>query len=127
MYAVGETFYYEIFEEEHELHVIGDLMSVGKEFIIAEDYDGEKHAFVYDENEEELLYIEDEDEAREVMEFWESEYNGAYSNDIGDWDGDEYYEREDMNSSEESYAEVDAMDDYEEDVDSFISGLMGGE
>ena len=37
MYAVGETFYHEIFEEEYELHVIGDLMSGGKEYIIAED------------------------------------------------------------------------------------------
>ncbi len=127
MYAVGETFYHEIFEEEYELHVIGDLMSGGKEYIIAEDFDGEKHAFIYDENEEELSHMEDEDEAMEVMEFWEKEYNGAATTDIGDWEGDEYYDREDSSAAEESYAEVDGLEEYDEDVDSFISGLLGGE
>jgi len=126
MYAVGETFYHEIFEEEYELHVIGDLMSSGKEYIIAEDFDGEKYAFVYDENEELLSHIEEDDEAMEVLDFWESEYNGAASTDIGDWEGDEYYDREDS-KSEDRYAEVDALDEMEEDVDSFISGLLGGE
>ena len=128
MYAVGETFYHEIFEEEYELHVIGDLMSGGKEYIIAEDFDGKKYTFIYDENEEELSYIEDEDDSLEVLEHWESEYNGASTGDIGDWEGDEYYDREDNNSSaDEVYAEVDGLDEYEEDVDSFISGLLGGE
>lgn len=127
MYAVGETFYHEIFEEEYELHVIGDLMSGGKEYIIAEDFDGEKYAFIYDENEEELSHMEDEDEAMEVMEFWEKEYNGASTTDIGDWEDDEYYDREDSSAAEESYAEVDGLEEYDEDVDSFISGLLGGE
>ena len=125
MYAVGETFYHEIFEEEYELHVIGEVMSGGKEYIIAEDFDGEKHTFVYDENEEELTHIEDEDEAEEVIEFWEVEYNGSGTADIGDWEDDEYYDREDKgeSDSEESYSEVDGLEEMEEDVDSFISGL----
>lgn len=128
MYAVGETFYHEIFEEEYELHVIGDLMSGGKEYIIAEDFDGERYAFVYDENEEEIMHIEDEDEAIEVMDYWENEYNGASVTDIGDWEDDEYYDREDSDSGEdETYAEMDGLEDFDEDVDSFISGLMGGE
>lgn len=127
MYAVGETFYHEIFEEEYELHVIGDLMSGGKEFIIAEDFDGERYAFIYDENEEELSHIEDEDEAMEVMEHWEMEYNGATATDIGDWEEDEYYDREDSAASDEAYAEIDGLEEYDEDVDSFISGLLGGE
>ena len=125
MYAVGETFYHEIFEEEYELHVIGEVMSGGKEYIIAEDFDGEKHTFVYDENEEELTHIEDEDEAEEVIECWEVEYNGSGTADIGDWEDDEYYDREDKgeSDSEESYSEVDGLEEMEEDVDSFISGL----
>ena len=126
MYAVGETFYHEIFEEEYELHVIGDLIENGKEYIIAEDFDGEKYAFVYDENEEELSHIEDEDDAIEVMDFWETEYSGAASANIGDWEGDEYYDREDS-KTDENYAEVDGLDELEEDVDSFISGLLGGQ
>lgn len=121
MYAIGETFYHEIFEEEYELHVIGEVMSGGKEYIVAEDFDGEKHAFVYDENEEELNHIEDEDEAEEVIEFWEVEYNGSGTADIGDWEGDEYYDREDKGAEE--YSEVDGLEEMEEDVDSFISGL----
>jgi len=124
MYAVGETFYYEIYDEEYELHVIGDIISGGKEYIVAEDFDGEKHAFVYDENEENLTHIEDEDEAEEVIEFWETEYSGAETSNIGDWEGDEYYDREDRSASEESYSEIDGgLDELEDDIDSFISGL----
>ena len=127
MYAVGETFYHDIFEEEYELSVIGDLIASGKEYIIAEDFDGEKYAFIYDENEEEIHHIEEDDEATEVIGVWEAEYGGGESADIGDWEGDEYYDREDKGSGDDSYDEIDGMDEYEEDVDSFISGLLGGE
>lgn len=124
MYAIGETFYHEIFEEEHELNVVGDIMLGGHEYIVAEGFDGVKYAFVYDENEEEIQHIEEESDAEEVLEFWETEYNGAATADIGDWDGDGYYDREDSKVEATPYSEVDNMADYDEDVDSFITGLM---
>jgi DNA-directed RNA polymerase subunit delta len=133
MYAVGETFYYEIFDEEYELHVIGDIILGGKEYIIAEDFEGEKRAFLFDENEEDVVLIEDDD-ALEIIGHWEEEYFGTGA-DIGDWDEDGYYDREDSfavssGDEEESYIEdnyieeEDSFDEYEEDVDSFITGLM---
>ncbi|WP_319204823.1 hypothetical protein [uncultured Ilyobacter sp.] len=133
MYAVGETFYYEIFDEEYELHVVGDIILGGKEYIIAEDFEGDKRAFLFDENEEDVVLIED-DEAIEIIEYWEEEYFGT-SSDIGDWDEDGYYDREDSfaiadDGDEESYInenyveEEASYDEYEEDVDSFITGLM---
>lgn len=135
MYAIGETFYYEIFDEEYELHVIGDIILAGKEYIIAEDFEGEKRAFLFDENEEDVVLIEDED-AIDIIEHWEEEYFGT-SSDIGDWDEDGYYDREDTfavsdDDEEESYIEdnfveeedEENFDDYEEEVDSFITGLM---
>ncbi|WP_320046055.1 hypothetical protein [uncultured Ilyobacter sp.] len=133
MYAVGETFYYEIFDEEYELHVVGDIILSGKEYIIAEDFEGDKRAFLFDENEEDVVLLEDDD-ALEVIEHWEEEYFGT-SSDIGDWDEDGYYDREDSvaisdDGDEESYIsenyieEEPVYDEYEEDVDSFITGLM---
>lgn len=124
MYAVGETFYHEIYEEEHELHVIGDLLLGGKEYIVAEDFDGKRHAFVYDENEEEVIHIEEDDEADELIEYWETEYSGASTDDIGDWDDDGYYDREDARVESTPYEEVDTMSEFEEDMDSYITGLM---
>ncbi len=131
MYAVGETFYYEISDEEYELHVIGDIILGGKEYIIAEDFEGNKWAFLFDENEEDIILMED-DEAFEIKEHWEEEYLGS-SSDIGDWDEDSYYEREDTFAVgeddeekfiDENYVEEEGYEEYEEDVDSFITGLM---
>lgn len=53
MYSQGETFYYDIDDEEFELSVVENITMKDKEYIIAEDYDGELHVFVYDEDEEE--------------------------------------------------------------------------
>ena len=48
----------------------------------------------------------------------------------GDWDDDSYYEREDKittgSGDTEAYFEDEDYSESEEDVDSFISGLMGG-
>ncbi len=54
MYSQGETFYYDIDDEEYELHVLENVIMGDKEYIIAEDFDGDVHVFLYDEDEEEL-------------------------------------------------------------------------
>lgn len=134
MYAVGETFYHEILDEEYELNVIGDIILGGIEYLIAEDFEGGKWAFLFDEDEEEVILM-DEDEALEIITYWEKEYFGGNA-DIGDWDEDGYYDREDITSpgddDEEKFISENYIEDedfVEEDdddgsVDSFFTNLI---
>ncbi len=92
MYSQGETFYHDIDDEEYELHVIENVVMGDKEYIIAEDFDGQIHVFLYDEEEEDI-YLMEESDAMEVIEYWREEYLSG--DDIGDYEEDEYYDRED--------------------------------
>ncbi|MCK5779686.1 MAG: hypothetical protein KAH04_01640 [Psychrilyobacter sp.] len=155
MYAVGESFDYMIEDEEIDVSVVGDIMVHGNEYLIGEDLDGLRYVFIYKEDEEIVEIIEDYNDSSEIMENWEDEYYAGGTN-IGDWDDDSYYEREDSisGSSEDSYANYTEEENYnesdenvnsfisedshvnytetenyselEEDLNSFISGLMGG-
>jgi len=130
MYAVGENFEYLIEDEELDISVIGDIMMFGDEYLIGEDLDGTRYVFIYREDDEMVELLGDEDESSEILDDWEEEYY-AGGTDIGDWDDDSYYEREDLltaggSNEVEGYFEVDDYIEAEEDVDSFISGLMGG-
>ncbi|MCS5420734.1 MULTISPECIES: hypothetical protein [Psychrilyobacter] len=128
MYAVGENFEYMIEEEECDISVVGDIMMFGDEYLIGEDLDGKRYVFIYREDEEIVELVDEEDEASDIMDNWEDEYY-AGGTDIGDWDDDSYYEREDKittgSDDTEAYFEDDDYSESEEDVDSFISGLMG--
>ncbi len=130
MYAVGENFEYLIEDEELDISVIGDIMMFGDEYLIGEDLDGTRYVFIYREDDEIVELVSDEDESADILDNWEEEYY-AGGTDIGDWDDDSYYEREDLltvggSNEVEGYFEVDDYMEAEEDVDSFISGLMGG-
>lgn len=95
MYGVGDVFNMEIDNEDVEISIIGEVRYLGDEFFIGEDEDGTRFAFKCDEEDEDIVgLVEDEDEASEVLETWESEYLDGDMN-IGDWEGDSYYERED--------------------------------
>jgi len=128
MYAVGENFEYMIEDEEYDISVIGDIMMFGDEYLIGENIDGKKYVFIYIEDEEIVKLVEEEDEASDILDNWEEEYY-AGGTDIGDWDDDSYYEREDKittgSGGTEEYFEDEDYSESEEDVDSFISGLMG--
>lgn len=110
MYSQGETFYHDIDDEEYELHVIENVVMGDKEYIIAEDFDGQIHVFLYDEEEEDIYLMEDSD-AMEVIEYWREEYLSG--DDIGDYDEDEYYDRED------EYSEKFDNEDYYEDEEEY--------
>lgn len=128
MYAVGENFEYMIEEEEYDISVVGDIMMFGDEYLIGEDLDGKRYVFIYREDEEIVELVDEEDEASDILDNWEDEYYAGGTN-IGDWDDDSYYEREDKitTGSEDTveYFEDEDYSEIEEDVDSFISGLMG--
>jgi len=129
MYAVGENFDYLIEDEENDISVIGDIMMFGDEYLIGENLDGKRYVFIYREDEEIVELVNEEDEASDILDNWEEEYYAGGTN-IGDWDDDSYYEREDKittgSGDTEAYFEDDDFSESEEDVDSFISGLMGG-
>lgn len=112
MYSQGETFYYDIDDEEYELHVLENVIMGDKEYIIAEDFDGDVHVFLYDEDEEELEILDDGD-ASEVIDYWKEEY--LLGEDIGDYEEDEYYDRED----EEYGAKFDNEDYYDGDEEDY--------
>lgn len=108
MYSQGETFYYDIEDEEYELSVLANLVLGEQEYLITEDFDGHLYVFLYDEDEDEVFLVEDEDEAEHLISYWKEEYLDG--DDIGDFEEDEYYDRED------SYQEKDYdNDDYEEE------------
>jgi len=100
----------------------------GDEYLIGEDLDGKRYVFIYRDDEEIVELVDEEDEASDILDNWEDEYYAGGTN-IGDWDDDSYYEREDKitTGSEDTveYFEDEDYSEIEEDVDSFISGLMG--
>ena len=79
-------------------------------YIIAEDFDGQIHVFLYNEDEEDIYLMEDSD-AMEVIEYWREEYLSG--DDIGDYEEDEYYDRED------DYSEKFDNEDYYEDEEEY--------
>ncbi len=124
MYGIGETFYYDIEEYEQEFEVIGDVMTKGKEYIIAEEVnENEKYVFLYDDVEEISILIDDEDESERILNRWEDQVYGT-SGEMDFWDDDEYYEREDNIDSEEEYDEVESFGEFQEDEESFIGTIV---
>lgn len=124
MYAVGETFYYDIDEHEEEFEVLGDLMLKGKEYLVAEDVaEQERYVFLYDESEELLIMIEDEDVIEHIINNWEEQFYGT-SNDMEFWDDENYYEREDQIGAEEEYDELESFGEFEEDEESFFGSIV---
>jgi hypothetical protein len=125
MYSVGEYFQFEIEEEELDFEVIGDMIMRGKEYIIVEDPDNIKRIFVYDDQEEVMHYIDDEDEAIALIEEWEAEYYGT-SAEIELWDDDYVDESSDDEfiKEDELFIEDDEFSDYEEFYDSEFESDM---
>ncbi len=93
MYSHGETFYYDIDGDDYELTVLENFVLDSKEYVLAEDIDGDLHAFYVDEDEEELCLVEDKKEFRKVVDYWKEEC--LLDEDINDFEDDEYYDRED--------------------------------
>ena len=109
MYSQGETFYYDIEDEEYELSVLSTFLVGEQEYLITEDFDGTLHVFIYDEDEDDIFLVDDEDEAAQLIQAWKDEYLDG--EDIGDYEDDEYYDREDR-YQEESYNEIEEDDEY---------------
>lgn len=113
MYSQGEIFYYDFDGDEYELNVLENFILESKEYIIAEDFDGDVYVFYYDEDEDEINLVESEQEEKYVINHWKEEY--LLDNDINDFEDDEYYDREDELTDREFDREFDEDEDSEND------------
>lgn len=93
MYSQGETFYFDFDGDEYELSVLGNFFFESKDYIVAEDFDGDIYVFYYDEDEDEIFLVESDSEEKAVINHWKDEY--LIDSDISDFEDDEYYNRED--------------------------------
>lgn len=110
VYSMGETFYYEMEDEEKQFHVVGDVVIKGKEYIVGEDNFNLYYVFWYDDMNEELIYIDDADEAEKLIDEWQEEYYGTID-EVGLWEED--YEEED--EEEDEFDEDDEVIDEEDE------------
>lgn len=113
MYSHGETFYYDIDGDEYELTVLESFILDSKDYILAEDFDGDLHVFFVDEDEEELHLVEDKKEFREALNYWKEEC--LLEEDISDFEDDEYYDREIIEDDEELFDKEDLLIEDDED------------
>lgn len=123
MYSIGESFVYEFEDEEKQLGIVGDIVIKGKEYIIGVDDSEGYYVFCYNDEEEELVFIDDHEESDLLIKEWQEEYYGTID-EVSLWEED-YDERDEIETEEASYYDEDNYDDEdEEDMDSYIDGLM---
>lgn len=111
MYSIGESFTYEIEDEEKVFNVVGDVVIRGKEYVIGEDDMNICYVFWYNDADEEIVYIDDADEAEKLLDEWQEEYYGTID-EVGLWE-EEYDENdeEEEENQEDYYIEGDSLDD----------------
>ncbi len=106
MYSQGESFYFEIAEEETEIQVLENVILGEKEYLITDDLEGKIRVFLYDDLEETIELVEDKNEVFDIIEYWKEEYLNS-----GNINYDEdYYELDDKDIDNINYDE-----EYEED------------
>ncbi|MGL5124021.1 MAG: hypothetical protein ACRC6K_07695 [Fusobacteriaceae bacterium] len=114
MCTQGETFYYDINDEEYQLHVLKSITIEEEEYFITEDFNRKIYVFKYDEEEDDIELVIDKREAQDVIEYWKDEYSiENEDDDLSDYEDDEYYDREDKKIDCNYYGEYD--DNYDKD------------
>lgn len=111
MYSIGENFFYELDGEEVEFSILGDMIIKGKEYLVTETLDNTKFVFIYDDEEETVTLLEDEEATDKLIETWETDFYGEVEDETL-WDDDEYESYDDSDEEEE-----EDYVDYEDDVD----------
>ena len=126
MFSVGEEFEVLVDEINEYFTCISSLIMKGKEYVIGEDEEGTKRAFLYDPNEDEILPLP-EDEEEDIVTFWEDEYFGN-DKDYMFWNEDfEEYDKVEKEDTLEDYSEVDEtenLEESEEDLEDFVENLL---
>lgn len=114
MYSLGERFILEIEEEVLDLSVVGDVIINGSEYLIGEDEYGSNYVAYYDDLEDELTYIDDEDKAESILDNWKNEVYGN-QDESSFWDDDEEYGF-DPEEEEEEFFGLDEIDEDSDDL-----------
>ncbi len=122
MYSVGEEFEIILDDTPEYFTCLANIIIRGKEYIISENEEGDKRAFLFDANEDEII-IMDEEEEEEILLVWEEEYYGT-DKEYMYWNEDfDTYEKEPKKELE--YDEVEELDSIEEeDLEDFIENLL---
>jgi DNA-directed RNA polymerase subunit delta len=108
MYSQGESFYFEIAEEETEIQVLENVILGEKEYLITDDLEGKIRVFLYDDLEETIELVEDKNEVFDIIEYWKEEYLNS-----GNINYDEdYYEFDDKDIDNINYDEEYGEDGY---------------
>lgn len=108
MYSIGDYFDYEVEGEEIEFEVLATLTYDSDDYVITDNGEGTFHVFL-DNDDDDLSLVEDDDIVSDVLEYWKESLKE--DSNIGDWEDDEYYEREDKLGERESFDNEDYRDE----------------
>ena len=130
MFSVGEDFEVMIDDMNEYFNCIANLTIKGKEYIIAENEEGVKRAFLYDSNDDEIIVIAD-DEEEDILTIWEEDYYGVdkdymfWNEDFEDFGKQPKEDLDYDDSDSDDIHEVEDLDDEsEEDLEDFIENLL---
>lgn len=113
MYSVGEEFEKMIDDDVEYFTCIANVNIGDKEYLICENETGVKRVFGYDQIEEELEILED-DETDEVLEVWEEEYYGT-DKEYMYWN-EEFGEYDNSKNEHENFDDLDDFDSMDDDI-----------
>lgn len=130
MFSVGEDFEIVIDEVNEYFNCIANLNLKGKEYIIAENEEGNKRVFLYDAIDDEVVTMS-EDEEEDILNVWEEDYYGVDKNYMF-WN-EEYEDYDKPEKEELNYDDSEDTDDLHvvegleedlEDLEDFIENLL---
>ena len=101
MYAEGDSFDFNLDNEEEDFTVIGNINYDDQDYIIAQNEDEDLFVFSYDKEEDELLLVDDEDDIQDIIEYWQEEYGKDPS--MATYVNEDYYDSQDTMSLEKIY------------------------
>ncbi|MFK4785917.1 hypothetical protein [Fusobacterium sp. MFO224] len=109
MFSLGDYFTKEISGNEYDFEIIDNVTYESEDYLLADNEEGDTFVFI-DNDGDEPEYLEELDLADEILDFWRYSQD---NNNIGDWEEDEYYDREDRVNTSQDFDN----ENYDEDSD----------
>ncbi|MFA6708410.1 MAG: hypothetical protein WCR79_01775 [Fusobacterium sp.] len=98
MFSLGDYFTKEISGNSYDFEIIDTITYEGEDYTLADNEEGETFIFVNEDDD--LIHLDDLNLTDEILDFWRY-YQDNPLESIGDWEEDEYYDREDtLNTSQ---------------------------
>ncbi|MDP0488890.1 MAG: hypothetical protein Q7K36_05175 [Fusobacterium sp. JB020] len=111
MFSLGDYFTKEISGNEYDFEIIDNVTYESEDYLLADNEEGETFVFIDTEGDK-PEYLEDPDLSDEILDFWRYSEDTSLDN-IGDWEEDEYYDREDRLNTSQRFDN----ENYDEDSD----------